>query len=137
VNIWVGLKGFATPANLKEAKIIFKVENSWLADNKILENHLKLLKWDGSQWATLDANEIRKDETSTFFESGTNGFSSFAISGITEIIVTPTPGPTPSPGITGTPAPPVKPPKSWNWVLYLLAVIIIGAAAYLFIIKKK
>jgi len=43
----------------------------------------------------------------------------------------------PIPGVTGTPAPPVKPPMPWNWLLYLMVVIIIGAAAYFFIIKKK
>lgn len=137
MNIWVGLKDFATPNNIKDARIMFKVNNSWLTNNNVAGNQLKLLKWDGSKWVTLDTKEIRKDGTNTYFESGTDSFSSFAISGITEIVVTPTPGPAPSPGVTGTPAPPVKPPVSWDWLLYLLVVIIIGAAAYFFIIKKK
>lgn len=140
MNIWVGLKGFTTQNNIKDAKIVFKVNNAWLTNNNVAVSQIKLLKWDGSKWVTLDTSQTGKDETSLYFESGTTSFSSFAISGIkeiTEITVTPTPGPIPSPGVTGTSAPPVNPPMSWNWLLYLMVVIIIGAAAFFFIIKKK
>ncbi|MDL5502391.1 MAG: PGF-pre-PGF domain-containing protein, partial [Candidatus Methanoperedens sp.] len=77
-NIWVGTKNFATRANLKESKIVFNVQNSWLTDNKITASQLKLLRWDGSKWITLDTKEIRKDATTTYFESGTEAFSPFA-----------------------------------------------------------
>ena len=134
VNIWVGLKDFATQVNIKEAKIVFKVDTSWLTDNKISGNQLKLLKWDGSKWVTLDTSEIRKDATTTYFESVTDSFSMFAISGIMEIASTPTPSvtQTPIPGITGAAVPPVKAPIIQNWIL-----VVIIAAAYFFIIKKK
>ncbi|NJD51610.1 MAG: PGF-pre-PGF domain-containing protein [Candidatus Methanoperedens sp.] len=134
VNILVGTRDFATPANLKESKIVFNVQNSWLTDNKIAAGQLKLLRWDGSKWITLDTNEIKKDATTTYFESGTDGFSPFAISGITEISVTSTPGvaQTPIPGITGKATSPVRAPAIENW---MLAVII--AAVYFFIIRKK
>ncbi|MFZ3166998.1 MAG: PGF-pre-PGF domain-containing protein [Candidatus Methanoperedens sp.] len=134
VNIWVGTSSFATPANLKESKIVFNVQNSWLTDNKITGSQLKLLKWDGSKWITLDTNEIRKDATTTYFESGTDGFSPFAISGITGITATSTPSgtQTPIPEITGTATPPVKAPTIQNWIL-----VVIIAAAYFIIIRKK
>jgi len=133
VNIWVGTKNFATPANLKESKIMFSVKNSWLTDNKITANQLKLLRWDGSKWITLDTNEIRKDATTTYFESGTEGFSSFAISGITGITVTSAPdvAQTPIPGITGK-ATPARAPTIDNWMLFVII-----AAVYFLIIRKK
>ncbi|HEY6586526.1 MAG TPA: PGF-pre-PGF domain-containing protein [Candidatus Methanoperedens sp.] len=134
VNVWVGTGSFATPANLKESKIVFNVQNSWLTDNKITGNQLKLLKWDGNKWITLDTNEIRKDATTTYFESATDSFSPFAISGITEITATSTPSgtPTPIPEITGTATPPVKAPTIQNWILVVIIV-----AVYFFMIRKK
>lgn len=134
INIWVGMKSFATPANLKESKLVFNVQNSWLTDNKITGSQLKLLKWDGSKWITLDTNEIRKDSTTTYFESGTEDFSSFAISGITEITAAQTPSLTQIPiaGITGIATPSAKSPTIQNWIL-----VVIIAAAYFFIIRKK
>jgi len=137
VNVWVGTQNFATPANLKESKIVFNVQNSWLTDNKITASQLKLLKWDGSKWITLDTNEIRKDATTTYFESGTVGFSPFAISGITGITTTPAAAATPIP-VAGTTAPlQGTQPTSWNGIIYLLIVVVIGAAAYFFMIRKK
>jgi PGF-pre-PGF domain-containing protein len=134
VNIWVGLKGFATPNNIKDANIVFKVNNSWLTNNNVAKSQLKLLKWDGSKWITLDTRDAGTDGINTYFESGTNSFSSFAISGITEITATATPSvtKTPTPGITGTATPPVKAPTIQNWIL-----VVIIAAAYFCIIKKK
>jgi len=134
MNIWIGLKGFATPANLKEAKIVFNMQTSWLTDNKITGSQLKLLKWDGSKWITLDTREAETDGTNTYFESGTNSFSSFAISGIMEITATPTPSvtQTPIPGITITATPPAKAPAIQNWIMFVII-----AAAYFCIIKKK
>ena len=138
VNIWVGLKDFATPANLKEAKIVFKVDTSWLTDNTISGSQLKLLKWDGSKWIILDTREISRDETVTYFESGTNGFSSFAISGIPEIVsTTPAPAQTPVPSVTMTPGPSISPPETLNWIVYLLIGIVIVAIAYYYTMKRK
>ncbi|CAG0950767.1 MAG: cell surface protein [Candidatus Methanoperedens nitroreducens] len=138
VNIWVGTKNFATPANLKESKIVFNVQNSWLTDNKITASQLKLLRWDGSKWITLDTNEIRKDATTTYFESGTDGFSPFAISGITGITTNPAAAETSIPAVEGTPALlPETPPTPWNWIIYLLVVAAVGATAYFFMIRKK
>lgn len=138
VNILVGTRGFATPANLKESKIVFNVQNSWLTDNKIAAGQLKLLRWDGSKWITLDTNEIKKDATTTYFESGTDGFSSFAISGITGITTTPEAAATSVPIVKGTTAlQPETSPTSWNGIIYLLIVVVVGAAAYFFIIRKK
>jgi len=46
VNIWIGTSGFATPRNINDAIIRFRVENSWISSH----NDIKLLRWDGSNW---------------------------------------------------------------------------------------
>jgi len=85
-------------------------------------------------WITGYQNEIRKDATTTYFESVTEGFSPFAISGITGITATQTPSvtQTPIPEITGTAMPPVKAPTVQNWILVVIIV-----AVYFFMIRKK
>ena len=35
LNIWVGNSGFATPKNIENAVVCFKVEKSWIQDKKI------------------------------------------------------------------------------------------------------
>jgi PGF-pre-PGF domain-containing protein len=78
VNIWVGTAGFATPRNIKEAIIKFKVENSWLANN-LAGSEIRLVKWDGSKWIQRETAEKSKDGAFTYFEAKTDSFSSFAI----------------------------------------------------------
>ncbi|MCZ7382754.1 MAG: PGF-pre-PGF domain-containing protein [Candidatus Methanoperedens sp.] len=81
VNIWVGTTGFAVPKNIKEATIVFRVENSWLASNGLGGSDVRLEKWDGSQWRQLETSEITRDDLYTYFEGKTNSFSPFAITG--------------------------------------------------------
>ncbi len=81
VNIWVGTTGFAVPKNIKEATILFRVENSWLSSNSLAGGDVKLEKWDGSRWMQLETSEITRDDLYTYFEGKTNSFSPFAITG--------------------------------------------------------
>ncbi|MCZ7384648.1 MAG: PGF-pre-PGF domain-containing protein [Candidatus Methanoperedens sp.] len=81
-NIWVGTTGFAVPKNIKEATIVFRVENSWLGSNSLAGSDVKLLHWDGSQWTPLETAQTTKDDTYTYYEAKTNAFSPFAIVGL-------------------------------------------------------
>ena len=85
-NIWVGLNGFAIPKNIKEAMIMFRVENSWIDKNNLMNSDIKLLRWDGSKWITLETSEKAKDSIYTYFEANTNSFSPFAITALKEKI---------------------------------------------------
>ena len=78
-NIWVGTSGMATPKNIKEALIKFKVNNSWMSTNGVLASDIVLVKWDGSSWIKLETMLSSKDDTNTYFEGKTNSFSPFAI----------------------------------------------------------
>ena len=78
-NIWVGTSGYATPRNIKEASIKFKVDNTWMNANSIAASDIVLVKWNGDSWIELETSVLSKDDTNTFFEGKTITFSPFAI----------------------------------------------------------
>ncbi|MCX9082421.1 MAG: PGF-pre-PGF domain-containing protein, partial [Candidatus Methanoperedens sp.] len=86
VNIWVGTSGFASPKNIKEAVIMFRVENSWISDNDLKNSDINLQRWNGSQWISLSTSENANDSTYTYFVANTNSFSPFAITSLKETL---------------------------------------------------
>jgi PGF-pre-PGF domain-containing protein len=76
VNVWSGSK------NIRKALIKFKVENTWILNNKVESGDLVLVKWDGSQWVKLVTLETMKDDTYCFYEANTDSFASFAITAL-------------------------------------------------------
>lgn len=98
VNIWAGTK------RIKEVLIRFKVENSWLTSNNFAGSDVKLVKWDGSKWVQLETSEKTKDASFTYFETKTDTFSVFAITGLKGGVIVPTA--TPAGAVTETPAKP-------------------------------
>ncbi len=82
VNIWVGTSGFAVPGNIKEALIRFRVPDAWISGNGLSKTDIRMYKWDGKSWSGLETDAEGNDETYSYFEAGTNSFSSFAISGL-------------------------------------------------------
>ena len=97
LNVWAGTK------RIKEALIRFKVENSWLGSNNIASDKVKMVRWDGSQWVQLDTTQSTKDNSYTYYEAKTGGFSVFAIVGLKEGEVVPTEAETTPTSVT-TPA---------------------------------
>ncbi|MFU8768038.1 MAG: PGF-pre-PGF domain-containing protein, partial [Candidatus Methanoperedens sp.] len=91
INIWVGTSGFAVPRNIKEAVIGFRVENSWLNNSKLAGSDIKMVRWDGNGWITLETTEKSRDSTYTYYEAKTDSFSSFAIAGFRDSITTAAP----------------------------------------------
>jgi len=79
INIWVGTSGIATPKNIKEALIKFKVDNNWMSANSVTSSDIILVKWNGNSWIELETSVLTKDDTNTFFEGKTIAFSPFAI----------------------------------------------------------
>lgn len=78
INAWIDYK------RIKNATMKFKVENSWMSDNRLSSDKIKMSKWDNisMKWTELITSATDSDDTYTYFESQTNSFSSFAISGI-------------------------------------------------------
>jgi PGF-pre-PGF domain-containing protein len=83
-NIWVGTSGYATPKNIKEALIKFRVDNTWMSANNVSGSDIVLVKWDEGAWVKLETSESAKDDTNTYFEAKTQTFSPFAIVGLKE-----------------------------------------------------
>lgn len=79
VNIWVGKSGFATAANIKDAKVRFKVNDSWLQDMALSPEDVKLQRHNGTGWEILPTTIQNNTSGYVIFESRTPGFSPFAI----------------------------------------------------------
>jgi PGF-pre-PGF domain-containing protein len=92
INTWAGTSGFATPKNIKDGRISFKVENTWLTSGGFKDLDIVLVKWDGAKWISLETFPTKTDGTFTYFDAMTTSFSNFAITAMEkEEIVTPTP----------------------------------------------
>ncbi|WP_214045370.1 PGF-pre-PGF domain-containing protein [Methanomethylovorans sp.] len=79
VNIWVGGPDLATSGNIKDAKVKFKVNNSWIQEMDIDHENVKLQRYNGMEWEELPTIFVNSTEDHTLFESKTSGFSAFAI----------------------------------------------------------
>ncbi len=79
LNIWVGKAGFATSDNIRDARIMFKVNNSWIEEMGVSPADVKLQRYNGTAWEVLPTT--LKDSTMDYmlFEAQTSGFSPFAI----------------------------------------------------------
>ncbi|WP_298685547.1 PGF-pre-PGF domain-containing protein [uncultured Methanomethylovorans sp.] len=86
MNIWVGSSGFATGSDLKDARIKFKVNDSWLQDIGLTAADVRLQRYDGTVWEVLPTTVVNNDNVGhTVFESQTPGFSPFAITAKKEL----------------------------------------------------
>ncbi|MDD3043756.1 MAG: PGF-pre-PGF domain-containing protein, partial [Methanosarcinaceae archaeon] len=81
LNIWVGNSGFATPENLENSLVGFRVEKTWLEGAGVDAASIILWKYEDNGWKQLETGKVGEDSDSIFFEAGTPGFSSFAITG--------------------------------------------------------
>ncbi|VVB96365.1 Bacterial Ig-like domain (group 2) [uncultured archaeon] len=78
-DIWAGAKELETEEGIIDAFIGFKVDRSWLAENNLEEGSIRLLRWDGSKWVSLETEPKSLDEQFVYYIAKTNGFSPFAI----------------------------------------------------------
>ncbi len=79
VNIWVGNKGVASPKNIGNAVIGFRVEKEWLESNGVNENAVLLYRYSDGEWSTLVTSVTGNDENFVYFEAKTPDYSPFAI----------------------------------------------------------
>jgi hypothetical protein len=93
LNVWAGTK------RIKDALIRFKVDNSWLTSSNIAPGNVKMMRWESGKWVQLDTTQGTKDNSFTYYEAKTGGFSVFAIVGLKEGEVVPTATPKPT-GVT-------------------------------------
>ncbi len=79
LNIWVGNSGFATPNNIENAVVCFKVEKSWIKDRKIEQSSITLNRYSDKKWNQLPTSLLSEDDKYLYFTAKTPGFSPFAI----------------------------------------------------------
>ena len=84
MNIWVGDTGFATPGNIEDAVISFKVEKSWMSGNGIQDSSISMYRYNDNEWNKLQTRKVRVDDDFVYFEAKTPGFSPFAVTGISQ-----------------------------------------------------
>lgn len=82
INIWVGKAGFATSNNIKDARVIFKVNNSWMQEMGITTDDIKLQRYNGTAWEVLPTTLENNTTSYSIFEARTPGFSPFAITAV-------------------------------------------------------
>ena len=83
LNIWVGNAGFATPTNIQNAVISFKVAKSWVQDTKIDKSSITLNRYSDKKWNQLPTSLSSEDDNYLYLTAQTPGFSPFAITGKT------------------------------------------------------
>ncbi len=66
-------------AEVKEAKIQFRVEKQWMEREGVRAENVYLYKWNGSEWVKLNTTITGEDEQYVYYEVTTQGFSYFAI----------------------------------------------------------
>ncbi|MFA0821670.1 MAG: PGF-pre-PGF domain-containing protein [Methanomethylovorans sp.] len=89
VNIWLGKAGFATASNIKDAKIQFKVNSSWIRDMGLNPEDVKLQRYNGTAWEVLPTTLESNTTGYVLYESQTPGFSPFAITAEKELASSP------------------------------------------------
>jgi PGF-pre-PGF domain-containing protein len=96
MNIWVGSAGYATPDDIANPVIGFRVERSWMDANDFDGSAIKLNRYHDGTWNPLPTTKVRESKDYIYFEAKTPGFSPFAITGETNSVVSE------DEGLTGT-----------------------------------
>ncbi|MCM1985721.1 PGF-pre-PGF domain-containing protein [Methanococcoides seepicolus] len=96
MNIWVGKAGYATPNDIVNPVIGFRVERSWIGANDIDGSAIKLNRYHDGTWNPLPTTKVQESKDYIYFEAKTPGFSPFAITGETNSVVSE------DEGLTGT-----------------------------------
>lgn len=85
-NVWVGNSGFASPENIENPVICFKVERAWVQDKNIDQASISLNRYSNKTWEKLPVNLSGEDSRHLYFTAGVPGFSFFAITGKTNTL---------------------------------------------------
>ncbi|MEM3374481.1 MAG: PGF-pre-PGF domain-containing protein [Candidatus Woesearchaeota archaeon] len=79
-NFYDYIKIDYTQANLSSIKIKFRVENTWINLNNIDSTKIKLYRYK-NEWQQLQTSKLGSDNSYTYYEAITPGFSYFSIAG--------------------------------------------------------
>ncbi len=77
INIWIGLSGYATEKNIRDASITFRVDQTWISN--IDPSAITLNVYHNDSWHPLKTTKIGEDGSCAYFTAGTDYFGRFAI----------------------------------------------------------
>jgi PGF-pre-PGF domain-containing protein len=80
-NVWVGNGGVATPKNIENPEIGFKVEKSWPQNNSIDPASITLNRYADKIWEQFPVFMAGEDSNYLYFTANVSGYSSFTITG--------------------------------------------------------
>ncbi|MDF1534846.1 MAG: PGF-pre-PGF domain-containing protein, partial [Methanosarcinaceae archaeon] len=89
INIYVGNAGYATEDNIEDAVVKFSVEKTWIKENNINKNTVRLNLYHDDKWNSLDTKLLDEDDSYLYYSSKTPGFSPFSITGTEKVTVPP------------------------------------------------
>ena len=81
LNIWVGNLGWASPNNIADPTVEFKVEKSWISQNRIDISTIRLNRYNDGNWDSLETQRTDQDSDNYYFIAKAPGFSPFAVTG--------------------------------------------------------
>jgi len=76
MNIWVGNEGFATPENIANAIIGFRVNRAEITENKTGSSTIFMYRYSDGKWNALPTRKTGEDSQYMYFEARTPGFLS-------------------------------------------------------------
>ncbi len=114
--------------DIKNVKISFKVEKSWLTANNIDASTVVLKRYENGAWTELPTSQVSEDSTYIYYKATSPGLSVFAIAA-KEL-----------PPTTTTTLPPITIPEKLKPIvpqILTLVIIVIFIAFFYFTYKKK
>ena len=81
-NVLVGMSGFGK--KVSNGTIMYRVNNSWLNENDIDPDDIRLYKWEG-KWIEKNTRIVESGHNYSLYTSFVGNFSSFAITGIKDV----------------------------------------------------
>jgi hypothetical protein len=78
LNIWIGDSKFPSDM-IYDVVITFRVDKSWIHSNELDSQSVKLYRYSGGMWNSLETSIIDEDGDYFYYEAKSPGFSPFAI----------------------------------------------------------
>ncbi|MBU5575261.1 MAG: PGF-pre-PGF domain-containing protein, partial [Candidatus Aenigmarchaeota archaeon] len=110
----------------------FRIPISWLNENNIDENSIKLYKYENGEWKELPTTILSRDDKYIYYSATSQGLSIYSISGQVKTITAPS-GEKPT---APTEEKPTEKPKDYTWIIIIGVIIVIAVIAY-FLFQKR
>ncbi|MEM5772022.1 MAG: NosD domain-containing protein [Candidatus Aenigmatarchaeota archaeon] len=120
-------------SDISSVTIKFRIPISWLNENNIDENSIKLYKYENGEWKELPTSILSRDDKYIYYSATSQGLSIYSISGQVKTITAPS-GEKPT---APTEEKPAEKPADYTWIIIIGVIIVIAVIAYFFISKKK